>query len=259
MKTISTTVAMVLLLVSTSVSQERDGEERRARQRDGDAPASRRDPAPDRDAPRTGQEALKAKLAEFVRAGKLTRTEAGQIISAAFPQPKRDDAGIRGRLSREQLLKRFDKDGDGKLSKEEVETLKKAMKPRGEAEKIDWDAAYEKYLKENPRVRAGVDSGKITKERVIAGLKARAGGRGGDKKGAADDLEKRYQEFLRERPEVAEAVKKGKISKDIILQRLRTVPRRGDGDGDGDRDRQRRGDDSPQKRPVRDRPAPKRP
>ncbi|MFP6618730.1 MAG: hypothetical protein VB877_05240, partial [Pirellulaceae bacterium] len=62
----------------------------------------------------------------------------------------------------------------------------------------------------------------------------------------------RYQEFLRERPEVAEAVEKGKISKDIILQRLRTGPRRGD--GDGDRDRPRRGEDTPQKRPVRERP-----
>ena len=251
MKTILTSVAMALLLVSTSVSQERDGAERRTRQRDDDATRARRDPGKDRDAPATGQEALRAKLAEFVRSGKLTRTEAGQIIAAAFPQPKRDDAGIRGRLTREQLLKRFDKDGDGKLSKEEVEALKKAMKPRSEAEKIDWDAAYEKYLKENPRVRKDVASGTITKERVIASLKARAVGRGGDKKRTAEDLEKRYQELLKERPELAEAVEKGKISKDIILQRLRTVPRRPGGDGARDRPRD---PDAPRKRP-----APKRP
>ena len=254
MKTISTAVAMVLLLVSAGVAQERDGAERRDRQRDGDAPASRGDdatrarraPGADRDAPRTGQEALKAKLVEFVRAGKLTRAEAGQIITAAFPQPKRDDPGVRARLSREQLLKRFDKDGDGKLSKEEVETLKKAMKPRADAEKIDWDAAYAKYLKENPRVRIDVANGKITKERVIASLKARAVGRAGDKKQPTEDLEKRYQEFLKERPEVAEAVEKGRISKDIILQRLRTAPRRPGGDSTRGRPRD---PESPRKRP----------
>ena len=181
-----------------------------------------------------------------MRAGKLTRAEAGQIIAADFPQPKRDDPGVRARLSREQLLKRFDKDGDGKLSNEEVETLKKAMKPRADTEKIDWDAAYAKYLKENPRVRTDVANGKITKERVIASLKARAVGRVGDKKQPTEDLEKRYQEFLKERPEVAEAVEKGRISKDIILQRLRTAPRRPGGDSTRGRPRD---PESPRKRP----------
>ena len=38
---------------------------------------------------------------------------------------------------------------------------------------IDWDARYEAYLKANPRIQSALDNGTITKEQIIAGLKAR--------------------------------------------------------------------------------------
>ena len=40
---------------------------------------------------------------------------------------------------------------------------------------LDWDARYEAFLKEVPGVAKAVESGRITKEKVIAGIKSREG------------------------------------------------------------------------------------
>ena len=50
---------------------------------------------------------------------------------SAEPEKKGKKGGPDGRPSREEVLKKFDKDGDGKLSEEEKGELRKAMASRG--------------------------------------------------------------------------------------------------------------------------------
>ena len=49
----------------------------------------------------------------------------------------------------------------------------RAVAPTRVDSNVDWDAKYKKYLQDNPRIKEAVESGKITKEKVIAGIKAR--------------------------------------------------------------------------------------
>ena len=64
------------------------------------------------------QVALRSKLGELVRAGKLTRADAGELYQIAFPENTRQNERRGGRgWSR---LKENDADGDGKISKDEA-------------------------------------------------------------------------------------------------------------------------------------------
>ena len=73
----------------------------------------------------------------------------------------------------------------GKLTQEDADKLLAAMKgngsktqkPTAEAGK-DWDAVYEKLLKDNPAIREKVESGDATKAQVIEFLKGRMGPKG---------------------------------------------------------------------------------
>ncbi|MEE3370084.1 MAG: hypothetical protein VX346_12135 [Planctomycetota bacterium] len=64
------------------------------------------------------QVAFRSKLGELVRAGKLTRADAGELYQIAFPENTRQNERRGGRgWSR---LKENDADGDGKISKDEA-------------------------------------------------------------------------------------------------------------------------------------------
>ena len=89
-------------------------------------------------------------------------------------------------------------------------------------EPFDWEAEYQKFLKENPGVKKAVEAGKIAKQKVIAEIKDRAA----EKARQAEleenrSLEAEFQQLLKDRPEVKQRLESGDISKDQIMQRLR--------------------------------------
>ncbi|MDG2380855.1 MAG: hypothetical protein P8N76_04220 [Pirellulaceae bacterium] len=73
----------------------------------------------------------------------------------------------------------------GRLTKKQAEELRKTMTDSRLAKKeTDWDAAYEQFLQADPGAKAKVESGRATKEQVIAWLKANRGqANGKDKAG----------------------------------------------------------------------------
>ena len=86
--------------------------------------------------------------------------------------------------------------------------------------KAVWDASYEAYLKEVPGVAKAVESGRITREKVIAGIKARAGERPPTEE---EQLAARYQELLQEDRTL------GRIPKAALMPRLKAMLARGEG------------------------------
>jgi len=95
----------------------------------------------------------------------------------------------------------------------------RAVAPTRVDSNIDWDAKYKKYLQDNPRIKEAVESGKITKEKVIAGIKARE--EENRKQPTVDEqMEKEYQQMLEENPRLAQAIETGRITKEAMMQRL---------------------------------------
>ena len=72
----------------------------------------------------------------------------------------------------EQML-REEPDGWERDNEEDLRARQERRREQAQ-DQTDWNAAYTAYLKENPGVAKAVESGKISKEKVLAGLKARA-------------------------------------------------------------------------------------
>ena len=88
---------------------------------------------------------------------------------------------------------------------------------RGRAEEgnVDWDKKYDEFLKNNPTVKAAVENGKITKEKVIAGIKTRWEE---SQPSEEEQLETIYQQILRDHPEL-----KGRVTKEQLMPRLKVM------------------------------------
>lgn len=84
---------------------------------------------------------------------------------------------------------------------------------------IEWDARYESYLKEMSAVAEAVESGKITKENVMAGIKSRAGEKARTEEEQLDAL---YQKLLKDEPAL------GRTPKAVLMPRLRAMLERGE-------------------------------
>ena len=107
------------------------------------------------------------------------------------------------------------KDAD-KLTDEQVEELFNIVFPKD----IDWDVRYEAFLKENPGVSKAINSGKISKEKVIAGIMSREGERPPTEE---EQLEALHQKLLREDPTL------GRTPKAALMPRLKEMLARGEG------------------------------
>ncbi len=125
-----------------------------------------------------------------------------------------DEAGIRAERSMKAALKEM-RDAD-KLTDKQVDELFNIVFPKD----IDWDARYEAYLKENPAVAKAVDRGKISKEKVIAGLKSRDSEKPLSEK---EQLEALYQKLLKDDPTL------GRTPKAALMPRLKAMLERGEG------------------------------
>ena len=120
-----------------------------------------------------------------VHIGSLSLSQAEEAKSkAARPAAKKSD-----RSSREAIIKRFDKDGDGKLSEDERRVageLRKKLASRDNVKGRENDrgdsGAKERYAAVAKRIHAGVKAGKITeeqgRERLAAFRKSMSSGRG---------------------------------------------------------------------------------
>ena len=104
----------------------------------------------------------------------------------------------------------------GKLKAKQATELYAIVFP----EDIDWDAKYEAYLKENSGVARAVDSGKITKEKVMAGIKARSGEKAPTEE---EQLEALYHKLLKDEPNL------GRTPKVDLMPRLKRMLERGEG------------------------------
>lgn len=88
---------------------------------------------------------------------------------------------------------------------------------------VDWDAKYQQFLKDNPGVKSKVDSGAITKQQVLAGLKARQ--KETDK---GEDLEAKYQIWLERNAKLRKAVADGQLSKKDLMEKLAAMIQKGE-------------------------------
>ena len=119
--------------------------------------------------------AVAKRISEGVKAGKITE-EQGRERLAAFrknmAEGRRDSDSARpSRASREEITKRFDKNGDGKLDREEGAAARKAMAARrgqgqgGEnAERRRRGISVEEYRRGETQIRELVNKGKVSKE-----------------------------------------------------------------------------------------------
>lgn len=102
-----------------------------------------------------------------------------------------------------------------KLTDEQFEELFNIVFPKN----IDWDVSYEAFLKENPGIAKAVNSGKISKEKVIAGIKSRAGEKAPTE---AEQIEALYQRLLKDEPAL------GRTAKAELMPRLKAMLERGE-------------------------------
>ena len=119
--------------------------------------------------------AVAKRISEGVKAGKITE-EQGRERLAAFrknmAEGRRDSDSARpSRASREEITKRFDKNGDGKLDREEGAAARKAIAARrgqgqsGEnAERRRRGISVEEYRRGETQIRELVNKGKVSKE-----------------------------------------------------------------------------------------------
>ena len=126
------------------------------------------------------------KLAGAIRAQNVAR-ESLEWIFEADEEKRVEEEGFENAF-KAALKKMTDA---GKLKDKQAEELNEIVFPKGD----DWEAKYEAYLKENPGIAKAVKSGKIAKEKVIAGMKLRAGGKAPTEE---EQLEALYQKLLRE-------------------------------------------------------------
>lgn len=134
--------------------------------------------------------------------------------------------------------------------REKLAELRRSMaKRRAAPKRVDWDAEYEAFLKANSKVREQVAAGKITKDQVLAGLKARAKEAEPEKDTELEGILARFEAM---RPGSAESLRQslaeGRITKEALLARLKGAEARGLGRGDGGDDPKGSGDEPPPKR-----------
>ena len=160
------------------------------------------------------------------------------------------------RPTRESIIKRFDKDGDGKLSDTERAAARKAISSRGGRTTDRAPGRISEGLRERYRIAAkkiqeDLKAGKITEEQArerqqaLRKRLAQSAGRGGDRD--TDRVPGRISEGLRERYQIAakkiqEDLKAGKITEEqarerqqALRKRLQSVDRGGDRDTDRSR------------------------
>jgi len=125
-----------------------------------------------------------------------------------------DDARARAEKAMRNALKVM-RDAD-KLTDKQAEEIFNIVFPK----EIDWDARYEAFLKENPGVAKAVKSGKISKEKVIAGIKSREGERPPTEE---EQLEALYQKLRNDDPTL------GRTPKAALMPRLKAMLARGEG------------------------------
>ena len=115
---------------------------------------------------------------------------------------------------------------------------------RDRRKRVDWEAEYQKFLKENPGVKRAIENGRIAKEKVLAEIKDRAAEKAREAASEEEQiLEREFQQLIKERPELAKDIKAGEIKKEAVMQRLRIgrQRRRGPARGDQERPAARRG------------------
>ena len=149
------------------------------------------------------------KLAEAIRARSVARESLDWILSKTKP-----GAGEGFEAAYKAALKIMT--DAAKLKEEQAKELYEIVFPRGD----DWEAKYEAYLKENPGISKAVKGGKITKEKVIAGIKSRAGEQAPSEE---EQLEALYQKLLREDRTL------GRTPKAELMPRLKEMLKRGEG------------------------------
>ena len=160
------------------------------------------------------------------------------------------------RPTRESIIKRFDKDGDGKLSDTERAAARKAISSRGgrttdRAPGRISEGLRERYQIAAKKIQEDLKAGKITEEQARQRQQAlrkrlQSVGRGGDRD--TDRAPGRISEGLRERYQIAakkiqEDLKAGKITEEQARERQQALRKRlaqsaGRG-GDRDTDRSR--------------------
>ncbi|HJO09005.1 MAG TPA: hypothetical protein QGH16_04090 [Verrucomicrobiota bacterium] len=140
------------------------------------------------DAKKTNAKAKQSKRVKEAKAGK---------VRSAKPAAKKD-----ARPSREAIIKRFDKDGDGKLSEAERAAARKAM-AGAKSDRVSGKArpksdSREQYAAMAKKLREGVKAGKLTekqaKEKLTDYRKKLAQGQSGSDRSrqTREELMKRY-------------------------------------------------------------------
>jgi hypothetical protein len=164
--------------------------------------------------------------------------------------PARESRTPPRRPSREELIKRFDKDGDGKLSEEErkaVAALRKAQGARQSDRASDKarpnSGGRERYAAAAMKIKEAVKAGKITeaqgKDRLAAFRKRLGEGRGESDKARPNSGGREGYAAAAKR--IKEAVKAGKITEAQGKERLAAYRKRmGEGRGDSGRSGQTR-------------------
>lgn len=175
--------------------------------------------------------------------GGLSLAQAEEVKSkAARPAAKKSD-----RSSREAIIKRFDKDGDGKLSEDErraAAEYRKKLASRDNAQGSDNDrrdqGARERYAAVAKRISEGVKAGKITEEQ---GRERLAAFRKNMAEGRRDSDSARPSRASRE--EITKRFDKngdGKLDREEgAAARKAIAARRGQGQGGENAERRRRG------------------
>ncbi len=131
------------------------------------------------------------------------------------------------RLQLAGAKKQADDPGEVEKLIEEIDRLTEAIvklraSRRDRRTKTDWEAEYQKFLKENPGVKRAIENGRIAKEKVLAEIKDRAAEKAREA-GEQDQqsLEREFQQLIKERPELARQIKAGELKKEAVMQRLR--------------------------------------
>ena len=138
------------------------------------------------------QQAFRAELGQRVQAGEITREEAGRLYREKFA----GGGQARGEMERARV------------------------RPAATRQGTDWDVRYEQFLKDNPQVKARVEAGQITREQVIAGLRARE-----EEARGARPIDEEYEQLLKDNPRLAERLKTGvdmgRLTKEQAVERMR--------------------------------------
>ena len=188
----------------------------------------------------------------------LNAVNAEEAKSADRPAAKKSDRQT-DRPSRESIIKRFDKDGDGKLSESERSAARKALGTRSgrggnsqsqEDQQRQRRARYDAVAK---NLREQVKAGKITEEQARERLgqlrkrMAQAGSpngqsdRGGNSQSQEDQQRQRRARYDAVAKNLREQVKAGKITEEQARERLGQLRKRmaqaGSPNGQSDRSR----------------------